>query len=148
MYVPIAECRLNLKLRKDRLMMKLSEIRTAYEDLSGKLSDISRQLCFAGFAVIWIYNKSENNISVPQELYLPAFLLCLSLFLDIMQYVVSSLSWYIFYLKKRKGNSNDDDTSVKEPEKLNIVPWILFGLKIIALIIGYFYIGIFLIAKI
>ena len=127
--------------------MKLSEIRTAYEDLSGKLSDISRQLCFAGFAVIWIYNKSENNISVPQELYLPTLLLCISLFLDVMQYLVSSLSWYIFYLKNRNENSNDDDTPVKEPEKLNFVPWILFGMKIFALIIGYIYIGVFLISK-
>lgn len=35
-------------------MMKLSEIRDAYEEISGKLSDINRQLCFAGFAIIWI----------------------------------------------------------------------------------------------
>ena len=128
-------------------MMRLSEIRTAYEDLSGKLSDISRQLCFAGFAVIWIYNKSDNNISVPQELYLPTLLLCVSLFFDVMQYLVASLSWYIFYLNKREKNTNDDNVEIKEPEKLNIVPWILFVLKIITLIVGYIYIGKFLISK-
>lgn len=127
--------------------MRLSEIRTAYEDLSGKLSDISRQLCFAGFAVIWIYNKSDNNISVPQELYLPTLLLCVSLFFDVMQYLVASLSWYIFYLNKREKNTNDDNVEIKEPEKLNIAPWILFVLKIITLIVGYFYIGKFLISK-
>ena len=127
--------------------MRLSEIRTAYEDLSGKLSDISRQLCFAGFAVIWIYNKSDNNISVPQELYLPTLLLCVSLFFDVMQYLVASLSWYIFYLNKREKNTNDDNVEIKEPEKLNIVPWILFVLKIITLIVGYIYIGKFLISK-
>ena len=41
-------------------MMKLSEIRVAYEELSGKLSEINRQLCFAGFAVIWIFNETVN----------------------------------------------------------------------------------------
>lgn len=61
--------------------MKLSEIRDAYEEISGKLSDINRQLCFAGFAIIWIFNKTDNDISVPTELYLPALLLCASLFL-------------------------------------------------------------------
>ena len=45
--------------------MKLSEIRDAYEEISGKLSDINRQLCFAGFAIIWIFNKTDNDISVP-----------------------------------------------------------------------------------
>lgn len=129
-------------------MMKLSEIRTAYEYLSGKLSDISRKLCFVGFAVIWMYNITFKDISVRQELYLPTLLLCVSLFFDVMQYLVSSLSWYIFYLKKRKDNSNDDDTSVKEPEWLNIVPWLFWGLKIIALIIGYVYIVDFLFYKI
>ena len=127
--------------------MKLSEIRTAYEDLSRKLSDINRQLCFAGFAIIWIFNKSMGDFSVPQDLYLPAFLLCSALFADLLQYVISSASWYIYYLKNRSSENKDDDIEVNESEKLNIIPWILFFIKIILLIIGYIFIGIFLISK-
>lgn len=129
------------------LMMKLSEIREAYEELSGKLSEINRQLCFAGFAIIWIFNKSMGDFSVPQELYLPAFFLCASLFSDLLQYIVSSISWYIYYLRKRSNNNEDEDIQVDEPEKLNIAPWILFFLKIILLVTGYVFIGIFLFLK-
>lgn len=128
-------------------MMKLSEIRTAYEDLSGKLSDINRQLCFAGFAVIWIFNKSKENIAVPEDLYLPALLLCGSIFFDILQYTFSSLSWYGYYLYKKNKNINDDDNIVAEPEKLNVLPWIFFICKIVLLIWAYIEIGIFLISK-
>ena len=83
-------------------MMKLSEIRTAYEDLSRKLSDINRQLCFAGFGIIWIFNKQKGDIAVPEELYLPALLLCCSLFFDILQYAFSALFWYFYYVYKKK----------------------------------------------
>ena len=58
--------------------MKLSEIREAYEVLSSKLSEINRQLCFAGFAIIWIFNKSEGSILIPNELHFPAFLFVIS----------------------------------------------------------------------
>ena len=126
--------------------MKLSEIREAYEDLSGKLSDINRQLCFAGFAIIWIFNKSIGDFSVPQDLYLPAFLLCSALFVDLLQYIVSSASWYIYYLRKRNSHNGDDSIDVDEPEKLNIIPWLLFFIKIILLVVGYVFIGLFLIS--
>lgn len=128
-------------------MMKLSEIRTAYEELSGKLSDINRQLCFAGFAIIWIFNKSIGDFSVPKELYLPAFFLCLSLSIDLLQYIVSSLSWYFFYLYNRKKDRPDDDVEINEPEGLNVAPWILFIVKIALLVIGYICLGYFLISK-
>ncbi len=129
-------------------MMKLSEIRSAYEEISGKLSDINRQLCFAGFAIIWIFNKTDKDISVPMELYLPALCLCASLFFDLLQYAISSLAWYVYYLCQRKKDKKDEEVDVNEPECLNMIPWLFFFLKIILLIIGYFSIGVFLISKI
>lgn len=129
-------------------MMKLSEIRSAYEEISGKLSDISRQLCFAGFAIIWIFNNEDKGICVPKELYWPTLLLCASLFLDLWQYIISTSIWYGYYLHKRKKNEKDEDIDINEPEWLNIVPWLLFAVKIISLIIGYILIGKFLIFKI
>lgn len=106
--------------------MKLSEIRKAYEDLSGKLSDINRQLCFAGFAIIWIFNKSKGDIAVPEELYLPALLLCGSIFFDILQYAVSSLAWYFYYCYKKDKNKDNDINIVNEPEIFNVLPWLFF----------------------
>lgn len=128
--------------------MKLSEIREAYEEISGKLSDINRQLCFAGFAIIWIFNKTDKEISVPTELFLPALFLCASLFFDLLQYAISSLVWYGYYLCHQKKDQKDEDVNVNEPEWLNVISWLLFIAKIISLIIGYILIGRFLISKI
>lgn len=124
--------------------MKLSEIRVAYEELSSKLSEINRQLCFAGFAVIWIFNKSENDISVPIELYYPAFFFILSLSADILQYIFSSIIWYCYYILKRKKEEEDSTIEINEPEYLNIPAWLFFFLKIVFLVIGYFLLGKFL----
>ena len=125
-------------------MMKLSEIREAYEELSGKLSEINRQLCFAGFAVLWIFNKTENDISIPRELYHPAFYFILSLSADILQYIYSALAWYIYYIRKRKKGKEDSNIEVNEPECLNIPAWILFIFKIGFLVVGYVLLGNFL----
>ena len=128
--------------------MKLSEIRKSYEDLTGKLSDINRQLCFTGFGIIWIFNKTSNELSVPQDLYLPAVWLILALFIDVLQYVYSSIAWVIYYTSKRKDDKNDDEVEVNENTIINYPTWGLFILKIIAMCIGFFQIGCFLISKI
>lgn len=124
--------------------MKLSEIREAYEELSGKLSEINRQLCFAGYAVIWIFNKTENDISIPSELYHPAFYFTLSLSADILQYIYSSLAWYFYYISKREKGKEDSTIEINEPECLNIPAWILFMFKIGFLVVGYILLGNFL----
>lgn len=128
--------------------MKLSEIRKTYEDLTGKLSDINRQLCFTGFGIIWIFNKTSNELSVPQDLYVPAVWLILALFIDVLQYVYSSIAWAIYYTRKRKNDKNDDKIEVNENTIINYPTWFLFILKIIAMCIGFFQIGCFLISKI
>lgn len=128
-------------------MMKLSEIRKTYEDLTGKLSDINRQLCFTGFGIIWIFNKTGNELSVPQELYIPAIWLIVSLFFDVIQYAYSSIAWAIFYTCKREKKKNDDDIDVNESTKINYLTWLFFILKIIAMCIGFYKIGSFLFSK-
>lgn len=128
--------------------MKLLEIREAYEEISGKLSDISRQLCFVGLAVILIFNKTDKGIYVPTELFMPVLFLCASLFFDLLQYIISSLVWYGYYLCHQKKDQKDEDVSVNEPEWLNVIPWLFFIVKIILLIIGSILIGCFLFFKI
>jgi sugar/nucleoside kinase (ribokinase family) len=49
--------------------MKLSEVRDAYETLSGKASEIARQLSLAGIAVIWIFKSGTDQApSIDQHL--------------------------------------------------------------------------------
>lgn len=128
-------------------MLKLTEIRKTYEELTGKLSDINRQLCFAGFGIIWIFNKTSSESLVPNELYTPAAWLVLALSIDVIQYIYSSLAWAIYYTVKRKKDKNDDKIEVDECTKINYLTWFLFIVKIVAMCIGFFKIGYFLISK-
>lgn len=53
-------------------MMRLSQIREAYEELSGKLSDVNRQLAFAGIGIIWIFKITDDHSPIiPNELLEP-----------------------------------------------------------------------------
>lgn len=117
--------------------MKLSEIRKAYEVISGKLSDVNRQLAFAGIGIIWIFKISnDGGTTIPNELLDPILLLVLSLGFDLMQYIFQTIIWYGYYIIKKKENS-DEEREVNEPEWFNIICWALFGLKVISLITAY-----------
>ena len=110
-------------------MPTLKEYRAVFYEVSGKLSDVSRQLAFAAIAVIWLFKKDAgNHLSIPHELVLPAVLIVLSLSLDLIQYCWSSLTWYLVYrgLEKR---------GVGEEERRHHSVWLerpitfFFGLK-------------------
>lgn len=130
-------------------MMKLSEIRKAYEDATDTLSNLNRQLCFAGFAIIWIFNGSVNGFTIPKILFISGFLLCLSLSIDVLQYICTTAIWYFYYLRQRSLHAycDEDNATVQEPEWYNIVSWILFCLKIVIMIAAYILIGWFLISN-
>lgn len=119
-------------------MLKLSEIRQAYEDLSASASNICRQLCFAGIGIIWIYNKAKDSVSIPDELQTPLFLLVISLSIDILQYVIGSILWYYVYLHNRKSDVSEEDTEVYESEYLNILTWLFWCAKIVVMGVAYF----------
>lgn len=125
--------------------MKLSEIRQAYEDLSGKLGDINRQLAFAGIGIIWVFRiGTETPTSIPKNLLEPMLWFILSLAFDLAQYTFQSLAWYIYYLNQKKCKNKNEDDVIDEPESFNIIPWSLFILKIVALIVAFIFLGIYI----
>lgn len=129
-------------------MLKLSEIRQAYEELSTSASNVCRQLCFAGIGIIWIYNKEESSVSLPDELQCPLFLLVLSLSIDILQYVIQTIFWYVIYCFNRKPNQLEDDIEISENEFLNILPWLFWLSKIVVMIIAYYLLANYILEKI
>jgi hypothetical protein len=42
--------------------MKLQKARDTYYEYSGKLSDITRQLSFAGIAIVWIFRAGDKGV--------------------------------------------------------------------------------------
>ena len=124
-------------------MMKLDEIRKAYEDLSGSLSSVVRQINFAGIAIVWIFVGKETE-TVPQHLYNACTFLVISIILDALQYFVGTLCWHMCYLFKHKKNKADKDIDIHESEWINVIPWLCIYAKTIVTAIGYGYILSFL----
>lgn len=117
--------------------MKLSEYKEDYYTFTGKLSDINRQIAFAGIAIIWIFKKTTSiEMLIDPQLVLPAVLIIAALAVDILQYIYQSITWAIFYTYyKRKGKLEDE--VINSPESLNYASWGLFILKVLLVIIAY-----------
>lgn len=44
--------------------MKISDYKSVYEGFSSKLSDLNRQIAFAGIAIIWIFKKTNGETTL------------------------------------------------------------------------------------
>jgi len=90
--------------------MNLQDYRDDFYTYSGKASDISRQLAFAGIAIIWIFKKEvpATGLTVPRELILPGILIVLALGVDLLQYCLATVIWWLFYRKKEREGVHED----------------------------------------
>ena len=124
--------------------MILKDVLESYKKKTGTASTISRQLGFAGIAIIWLFVSQYGEIfNIPNELILPAILIVISLAFDLLQYVVGGLIYGIFNtIKKWKGiNLNSE---VVFPGYLNYPGLTFYWLKIITIFIAYILILSFL----
>lgn len=81
--------------------MKLAGLRSAYRESSGKAGDISRQLGFAGIALIWHFRESSTGSVIVSREFLPAaILIVIGLGLDWLQYITGSAVWGIYHRLK------------------------------------------------
>ena len=129
--------------------MKLEEIRKDYERYSTNVSSLNRQLIFAGLAIIWLFRIPEKGTaSIPIELVDSLFFFVFSLCSDIFQYVTQSLIWTGYYwynkCKHRNSKKNVEECVVNEPEWPNLLPWLLWVLKIVFLGIAYWKLACYL----
>lgn len=118
--------------------MKLSDARDHYYTFSGKVSDVARQLCFAGIAVIWIFavGDSVSGFSLPAELIWPLTFFILGLAFDLLHYLIAAASWGIFHRVKEKQHIGED-TDFGAPAYINYAPLTFFWGKAIATLVGY-----------
>lgn len=128
--------------------MQLSEIRKAYEELSGSLSKVNRQLTFAGIGIVWLFRVTDStgNTTIDTDMLMPILFFVISFAFDVLQYLYLSIAWYIFYWRQRNDRVKEDD-EVNESEYMNIPAWIMWFLKVVALIIAYCSLGIYLYSK-
>ena len=120
--------------------MKLSDYRETYYEFSGKLSDVSRQLSFAGIALIWLFKLDSTPVpKVPDELLLPTITLSLALAFDLLQYVSASIVWGIFqWYKEKQLTDLTENPELKSPSILKWPQFTFFALKIMSVILSYY----------
>ena len=125
--------------------MKQSEIREAYEELSGSLSKYNRQLAFAGIGIVWLFRITDKrNVSIEPEMLVPIMCFVISFAFDLLQYLWQSLAWYVFYWYNRQYKGLKETDEANEPEWPNVIAWAMFVIKVIALMVAYIRLGIYL----
>jgi hypothetical protein len=129
--------------------MKLEDARSAYEALSGKASDIVRQLSLAAVALVWVFKTGTGTSFVlePRLRKGIAFVFA-ALFLDLLQYLVGTATWHIYFRHKERTQTGAED-EFRAPSRINWPTWTLFWMKAAAMLISYgWFILPFLIGKI
>jgi len=117
--------------------MKLEDARSAYENLSGKASDIVRQISLAGVGLIWIFKSGAGtSLSVEPQLLKAALFIFLALALDFLQYLLGTTIWFI-YFRYRENKRTKETDEFEAPPQLNWPLWALFYLKSAMMLIAY-----------
>lgn len=101
--------------------MKISEIKGEFLDASGTASALSRQLSFAGIAIIWVIRIGENSggLVFSENLLLPLYVFVIALSLDFLQHLYKSIAWYFLNMYHWNIHKNDE-TEVNVPGIINL----------------------------
>jgi len=128
---------------------KLSDYKATYEEASGKVSDLTRQMALAGIAIVWIFRQPDVQANIIcKELIPPLLFFITSLTFDILQYIYKTVAWAIFFrTKENQTKKKNPDPPMTANPIMNYPTWTLFALKVIFLIIGYIFIFIYLFDK-
>jgi len=118
--------------------VKISEVKADYYEASSKVSDIVRQLSFAGIAVVWIFRVGDKagGMRYTPEMVHPLGLFVISLGLDLFQYTYKTVALGALNYFSHKKHP-DDETDIAYPSKLNWVTNILFVGKAGACILAF-----------
>jgi hypothetical protein len=117
--------------------MNLKDCRESYYYNSGKASDISRNLGFAGLALIWAFRVAEGagEAAIPNDLRWAGVFLVGGLTLDFLQYIGATLVWGAYHrIKEKRGTREDEDFLA--PRQINYYGLVFFWLKALAILVA------------
>lgn len=119
--------------------MKLSKYKEDYYFFTGKVSDIVRQLAFAGIAVIWVFKQDSKPLpKIPDAMLLPLALLVLALAADLLQYSIAALIWGRFHRYHEKELiDKTEDPDLTAPGYYNWPALFLIFMKSTLVVIAY-----------
>ena len=109
-----------------------------YTSYTRNASEITRSLCFAGLALIWLLRQTEHGkSSIPQLLQIGALLIVLAMFLDLAQYVVGAIRVKRVATHFEKLLKTNPETPVLYPDKHPIPMERLLYSKIACVVVAY-----------
>ena len=138
--------------------MKLEDTREIYYETTGKVSDLVRQLGFAGIAIIWVFKTQSEGRQIIPKGFLPAgIFLVLALAADLFQYAASVQIWDKFNRNKEteltekaeilsaQGVSYDvEEEDFDAPDSINDLTKRLFWTKFVLMFAAYVYLILYL----
>jgi hypothetical protein len=117
--------------------VRLEDVKSAYETLSGTASSIIRQLSLAGIGLIWLFNIGTGaKPALPHPLLQGALFIFLALFFDLLQYLVGTFTWFVYFRKKERAGT-PPDAEFLAPAWINWPTWFLFSVKAACMLIAY-----------
>jgi hypothetical protein len=120
--------------------MNRDDTRSTYYEFSGKLSDIARQLGFAGIAVIWLFQvDASGRVQLERTWWQALLFIVIALSSYFLQYAYQTAAWGTFnrHLEQRDMSESDD---FEAPRWINWPALFLFWLKVLAVGVGYWWI--------
>ena len=126
--------------------MNLTDLQRAKDANTAKASDVVRQFAFAGIAVVWLLRSANVAEPIPAALIPALVLFGAALICDLLQYVISSAIWTIYYRRKLKQHIAET-TEFQEPRLVTLPAYILFAAKIFLSITAWAVLACYLIEK-
>jgi hypothetical protein len=120
--------------------MKLSKIKEEFYYFSGKTSELARQFALIGYGLIWVLKPAVQSVANLHPLLLHSIvLLTITLCIDILHYLYGSMTWgAILFYQEKKATSKDPDIEISHA--INFLTWCFFVLKVLTLVVAYYYI--------
>jgi len=122
-------------------MAKLQQFRDFHNDATSKLSENTRTLALSAIAIVWVFKTDvDGNFALPNQLYWPLVLVIAALALDFIQYLYKVFVWkYLFEREEKRLERNEitEDTDLYVDSNWNVAAYVLFYLKLVAVIFAY-----------
>jgi hypothetical protein len=111
--------------------MKLKDALETYLKLATRVNDLTRQLCFAGLGIIWLFKiDGAGGQKLPKFLLIPSAAIAVALLCDFLQFVYGTLAWERLHDLKEHQRDVDEDTVFFTPRSIIVPTKIMFLAKI------------------
>lgn len=124
-----------------------------FGEAANRASEIGRNLGLGAIAAIWIFKNPEGAHKLLPGILVWALLLAvLGLGADLMHYVFKAIALYVFFKRKEwlydhNKLSEAAAADLHAPPYIERGTWILFGMKLVAVIAAYVLILVFLFSR-